>query len=451
MKKFLENLKTKVYVPPMIFIITFALLSLVVVMIDKSIVHPPEALQFPRSFLQSMLLMTIGGILTVVTITFSSIMVVLTTYSGQFSPRTLNDFLIRKVPLRILGYFLGILVYAALVLTLSFSAGNSFFPVSTIVSTVLLIISFILFAYYIHYVSKSIQINYYIDSLVHSAIKAIKTYQTSIKEDPSLVVKTPDELEALSQKEGTPYHAKTTGYITDYAEDKLVAFAKEKGVIILVEKPVGAHVFEEDTLLRFCAEKAMHSLDEDFDELITLSNEPNPYSEYLSSTIKLTEIAVRALSPGVNDPATAMHCIQQIGYILKTLSDSHQNLVYLDDEGEDRLIMQGINFDQLLYDTFYQIKLYGTKDYKVIQSILTSFARIAKEAGYFTKQSLWDFAKYIMDDIPHRNLNDYDYKALFRSLYQLAILTNQKEDYKKTYNQSNKDEEELSKNDAIET
>jgi len=450
MKQFIESLKTKVYVPPLLFIVAFALLSFIVVLIDRSITSTPEALQFTRSFLQSMLLMTIGGILTVVTITFSSIMVVLTTYSGQFSPRTLNDFLIRKVPLRILGYFLGILVYSTLVLTFSFSAGNSFFPVSTLVSTLLLIISFILFAYYIHYVSKSIQINHYIDSLVNKAIKDIHAYQESIEEDASLVLKTPEQLEDLSEKKGTPYHASKTGYITDYNEDKLIEYAKDKNVLILIEKPVGAHVFEEDTLINVFSDNAVQVDRETIDECITLSNEQSPYTEYLSSAIKLTEIAVRALSPGVNDPATAMHCIQQIGYILKTLSDSHQNLVYQDEEGVDRLIMQGINFDQLLYDTFYQIKLYGTKDYKVIQSVLTSFARIAKEAGYFTKRSLWNFAKYIMDDIPYRTLSDYDYKALFRSLYQLAILTNHIEDYKKTYNQSEKDEEELSKNEAIE-
>ncbi|MGM0436471.1 MAG: DUF2254 domain-containing protein [Bacillota bacterium] len=450
MKKFLDNLKTKVYVPPLIFIVAFALLSLMVVLVDRSIVRIPEALQFPRAFLQSMLLMTIGGILTVVTITFSSIMVVLTTYSGQFSPRTLNDFLIRKVPLRILGFFLGMLVYSTLVLTLSFSIGHTFFPVSTLVSTLLLIISFILFAYYIHYVSKSIQINHYIDSLVNKAIKDIRAYQTSIEEDPSLVLKTPEQLEKLSEKKGTPYHASQTGYITDYNVDKFIEYAKEKGIEILVEKPVGAHVFEEDTILNIFSDTSVQADKETIDEWITLSNEPSPYSEYLSSAIKLTEIAVRALSPGVNDPATAMHCIQQIGYILKTLSDSHQNLVYQDEDGVDRLIMQGINFDQLLYDTFYQIKLYGTKDYKVIQSVLTSFARIAKEAGYFTKRSLWNFAKYVMDDIPYRTLSDYDYKALFRSLYQLAILTNHVEDYKKTYNQSKEDEEELKKNEAIE-
>jgi len=55
------------------------------------------------------------------------------------------------------------------------------------------------------------------------------------------------------------------------------------------------------------------------------------------------------------------------------------------------LIMQGINFDQLLYDVFYQIIHYGKEDYKVVKAILTSFIRVAQDNTPMTQAIIWDY------------------------------------------------------------
>jgi len=170
MKKLLNALANKVYVTPLLFGVFYLVLAVVAHEIDTMItLKENSAFAFQKDLLQPLLLMTIGAIITLVTITFSSIMVVLTTYSGQFSPRTLNDFLVRKVPLRVLGYFTGLLTYSAVSLLFLQDPNHTHYMLLTLISVISLLIGFVLFAYYIHYVSKSIQINLYIDRLVKDA------------------------------------------------------------------------------------------------------------------------------------------------------------------------------------------------------------------------------------------------------------------------------------------
>lgn len=101
MKKIIDLLKKEHYLQFIIYIFIFGLIAVGLFFLDKSIQNSNfvEVLKFSQDFHSDFLMMMTAAIITMVTITFSIIMVVLTLYSGQFSPRTLNDFLQRKVPL----------------------------------------------------------------------------------------------------------------------------------------------------------------------------------------------------------------------------------------------------------------------------------------------------------------------------------------------------------------
>ena len=391
MKKLLNALANKVYVTPLLFGVFYLVLAVVAHEIDTMItLKENSAFAFQKDLLQPLLLMTIGAIITLVTITFSSIMVVLTTYSGQFSPRTLNDFLVRKVPLRVLGYFTGLLTYSAVSLLFLQDPNHTHYMLLTLISVISLLIGFVLFAYYIHYVSKSIQINLYIDPLVKDATEAIKRKQKLIEDDPVLTLEPNEIMKDYKEKQCYDIKAYKSGYITEYNKEIMTEFCKEHDTVIIIDHAIDTHIYKGDILLSLTKDKA-HLVEEDaLKEWVTISSEPSPYSAYLSSMLKLTDIAVRALSPGVNDPRTAIHCIDQLGHTINVLSSSHQNLVVKEDQ-KLYLIMQGINFDQLLYDVYYQIIHYGKEDYKVVKAILTSFIRVAQDNTPMTQAIIWDY------------------------------------------------------------
>ncbi|MFW5838595.1 MAG: DUF2254 domain-containing protein [Bacillota bacterium] len=440
MKKVLNIFDNKVYITPLLFGIFYLILAFIAHEVDKSItLKDGSAFAFNKDLLQPLLLMTIGAIITLVTITFSSIMVVLTTYSGQFSPRTLNDFLVRKVPLRVLGYFTGLLTYSAVSLLFLEDPGHTHYMTLTLIVIVSLLIGFVVFAYYIHYISKSIQINLYIDRLVGDATKSIKAYQTSIDEDPMLTLEPKEIMSDYKDKTTYDIKAYKSGYITDYDKEAMTAFCKENDAVIIIEHAIDTHIYKDDVL--FSLTKNKTSIKEDaLKDWVTISSEPSPHSAYLSSMLKLTDIAVRALSPGINDPRTAIHCVDQLGHIINVLSSSHQTLV-VKEKDTPYLIMQGINFDHLLYDVFYQIIHYGKEDYKVVKAILTSFIRVAQENTVMTQSTLWAYTKYLFKDIPYHTLHPFDHKDLFNSVYQLAVICNKIEDYNTTFKSSDKSKE----------
>jgi uncharacterized membrane protein len=440
-KKFIDKLANKVYITPLLFGLLYLVLAIIAHEVDKNIILKDDsAFAFQKDLLQPLLLMTIGAIITLVTITFSSIMVVLTTYSGQFSPRTLNDFLVRKVPLRVLGYFTGLLTYSAVGLLFLEDPGHTHYMTLTLIAIFSLLIGFVVFAYYIHYVSKSIQINLYIDRLVKDATHSIKDYQTAIDDDPMLTLEPKDTLKAYKEKDCYDVKAYKSGYITNYNKEAMTTFCKENDTVIVIEHAIDTHIYKDDVLLSLTKDKTASIQEDNLKDWVTISAEPSPYSAYLSSMLKLTDIAVRALSPGVNDPRTAIHCINQLGHIINVLSSSHQNLVVKEND-TPYVIMQGINFDHLLYDVFYQIIHYGKKDYKVVKAILTSFIRVAQDNTPMTQSTLWGYTKYLFKDIPYTNLHPYDYKDLFNSVYQLAVICDQVEDYNKTFKSSDKAKE----------
>lgn len=431
MKKVINFLKSKYYVTFILHIVFFSSLAISLFYLDKSVQSSNfnQVFNFDHNFLKSLLIMMIGSIITIVTITFSTIMVVLTLYSGQFSPRTLNDFLQRKVPLNILAYFIGISSYSIIALVVSENHQTLTFSFLSIFALTLFLIGIVLFAYYIHYVSKSVQINIYIDKLVKEAVLDIEKYQKNIKDNKkiSLEFSQKDEGKEFKQE----YPSKQTGYFIDIDVKKLMPYLVKNNICIEVVKPFNEHIFEDDILFKFQSEKKTLKMDEEIiKECFIFGDEAVNFNEYLNRTMKLVEIAVRALSPGINDPATAKACVDQLGYIFMKLSDAHYSLYYKDDELIERLMIKTLNYDSLLYDHFYQIILYGSNDFKIVSSVLKALTRISSDSNYEMKKSLWKFALYTLKDINLKKLHEFDFREINFELKELAIKCGKTESYK---------------------
>ena len=137
----------------------------------------------------------------------------------------------------------------------------------------------------------------------------------------------------------------------------------------------------------------------DLKKFFIIADEPKNHEEYLNKTQKLIEIAVRALSPGINDPVTAIGCINQLGFILMKLSDGFDSLVYKDEEDTPRIRLRAIGFEKLLYNHFYQIYLYGHKDLEVLASMIRALTRISTDSDSMMKDAIWNFFLYLIKDI----------------------------------------------------
>jgi len=435
MKNFWLKQSRQVYFIPSVFTMLFAFLAVLLMWIEETVdlAFLPDFFLASASFAKDFYTLVIGSLLTIVTITFSTMMVVLTIYGAQFSPRTLQDFLSKRVTLQILGYFIGNLMFAILGYFFLMNNPTTVYFISPLVGILLFIGSVVLFAYFIHYVSKSVQINLYIQTLVKDTVSKIEKREKEIEEDEQVTYKSKEELEDLFTDEPLDVYAQESGYIQHYHQQKLFEFAKEHSALIRTIKGVGEHVFEEEKVLEIYGIGSLKEEEKSkIHEMMMIDDEINLYRDLGAGSKKLVEIALRALSPGVNDPETASFCIEQIGFVLDKLTNLLQPIVYI--EGEDiRLVSQKEHFTRILYDHFSQIKEYGFHDMSIVRSSLSALLRISKNSSFIQANELWSFTEYLLEDIQMKELHAYDYEYLISKLYAIAKRTNHLEDFQKSY------------------
>jgi len=132
----------------------------------------PDIFLTNRSTAMSLYSALITSILTMTTISFSSIMVVLTTYSQQFSPRTLQDFMTDQVTQNVLGVYVFGFIFALLNLVL-LTENKTKMLISPFLTVIVAIISLGFFVVFIHHSSRWVQVNNLIGKIQDETIYRI--------------------------------------------------------------------------------------------------------------------------------------------------------------------------------------------------------------------------------------------------------------------------------------
>jgi len=364
----------------------------------------------------------------------SLMMVVLTVYGAQFSPRTLQDFLANKKTLHILGFLIGILVYSITSFFLLNNLSTETKLVSSPIGTLLFIASVFVFVYFIRFVSRSVQINLYIQELGKEILSEISAKEASVLSDPNVHFKKDVNLLEVLGKESIEIKSVSNGYIQSYDNNKIVELATISDCIILSKKQIGEYIFIDDILFEIFKVK---KLNEDFSKnlirYVEIGDEANLNNSLGFGTKKLTEIALRALPPTATDPATACFCIDQLGEALKGITTILAQVVYSDEQNNVRHIAQKEYFSRILFDHFAQIKLYGFNDVAIIKSTLTAFIKIAEKAESNQNKELWEFTMFMLENTSFLELHKYNYELLISDLYKIAELTENTESFVTLY------------------
>jgi uncharacterized membrane protein len=159
-------------------------------------------------------------------------------------------------------------------------------------------------------------------------------------------------------------------------------------------------------------------------DFILVGKERNKSKDIEFGLQKLTEVALRAISPGINDPNTAIFCIKQAGMVLDRIAKANiENTYYYNEDNELTLIFEDISFDYLLYKTFYQLRYYSKRDVSVAASILEALIIIAEGNEQEIKDITWEFGNYIVKGFDEEILEDLDKKYMNGKIEELAVMT----------------------------
>ncbi|WP_347861866.1 DUF2254 domain-containing protein [Salimicrobium sp. PL1-032A] len=382
----------------------------------------PSFFFMEKSAAQSMYGSLITSLLTMTTISFSTIMVVLTTYTTQFSPRTLQDFMKSNITKHVLGVFSYGFVFTLVNLLLLGSEGDKQF-IAPFLTVVVAIISLGFFILFIHHSSRFVQVNKLIGKIRTDASALIEnTFRT--KSYTEAAEWNEEEIQEWQQHAVYSVKSKHSGYLQGVDTANLLAFAKKHDILLAASFQMGDYIQKGAPVFYYWKKEREEGEEEELEDCtnyIMIGNERTDVQDIEFSIQKLVEIAVKAISTGINDPHTAVNCINRIGSLLADLGAVYEPIRYYADEDENlRFMMEPKKFEDYLYMSFYQVRLYGKKDLTVMDSVLESLYKIAIVHHGEVKEDTWTFAEYIIESTNVEEMHELDFKRFYETCKKLA-------------------------------
>jgi uncharacterized membrane protein len=323
-----------------------------------------------------------GSMITVVAVVYSILLVVLTFASTQFSPRVLIAFVEDRVSQTTLGLFVGTFTYCLLTLPAVRSQPEPFVPsVAVIVAIVLAIACLACLLYFIHHMALRIQASHVVDRIAGETERVLDELCPQPLDGP-LTEEVPDP-----SPRGVPVLATRSGYIRSVDESSLLATARAADVTLRVDRAVGQFVMEGTPLFEASpADRAIGGWQAAALRAFDIGPARTMEQDVEFGVLQIVDIALKAISPAVNDPTTALTCIDQLGRILVRAATRQPPLAtLLDRDGCARVVLPRTSFPRLLDVAFSQIGHYGKADVAVplrLMRVLAELAGVTRHGPY---------------------------------------------------------------------
>jgi uncharacterized membrane protein len=294
------------------------------------------------------LLSTIAGsVITVGGVSFSITIAALTLASSQLGPRLLRTFLRDRGNQIVLGILVATFLYSLLVLRTvrGEDAGSGVPQLSITVSVVLAIASVAVWIYFIHHVATAMQADHVIAAVGAELDRGIDTLFPEALGHPRS-----EPACTLERTPTSPVCASRTGYLQAIDEHALLSLLRDHDARLRLRVRPGHFLIATAEIgTVWPADRAGPAFDAAVADAMSIGIERTPVQDIDFSIDQLVEIAQRALSPGVNDPFTAIACVDRLGAAIHRLADRAMPASErADDDGAVRVIACPVTFGDLV-------------------------------------------------------------------------------------------------------
>lgn len=321
---------------------------------------------------RSILSTFIGGILSLTVFSFTMVMVVLSQASSNFSPRLLPGLISNKRHQIILGIYIGTLLYCTIVLISlgAYGLDSNVLGLSTMLAAIFSVACIGLFVYFIHSISNAIQIHNIIDGIYKNCISYLEDELENCNSEKTA-------LQFIETDDWKVLRADKTGYFRGFDTDLMVNSLKEKENQIEIIPYLNQHIWRGYPAIRV----RENVTDEERKNLIFclhISSDRHEDDKGVGGMIKLMEIAVKAMSPGINDPGTAIGVITKLGELLSKFLQFPKITSESLPEKKLVLIKNRILAEELMRLVVQPIRLYAKKDSAVIYELIEALRFVEK-------------------------------------------------------------------------
>lgn len=405
-----EFLRTSLWLVPVLLMAVGVLLAWAVLTIDATDAGreagklwwlqsggPDDARELLSSLLSSLITMT--------SLVFSMTLVVLSLAANHFGSRLIRNFMADPTTQVVLGTFVMTIVYCLLVLrAVSDTDGGHVPHMAVTLGTALALLSLVLLILFIHNIGRSIvadtvvervarELDDAISRLLPADAGAAPALNQALNRDscsnpdsgpdsgpdPDPEAALPPDFERCS----VPVILRREGYVQAIEYDNLAALGQRFDCVFRIDVRAGEFIIAGSQALRLWpAAAAEPPVLTGVDAAVLIGQSRTPTQDIEFPIRHLVEVAVRALSPAVNDPFTALAVIDRLGASLARLMerDFHRRL-YHDACGSVRVVAKAPRHGDLLDAAFHQIRQAGAEKPAVIIRLLDAIARVAEFAG----------------------------------------------------------------------
>ncbi len=341
--------------------------------------------QWPRLFgagaegARGMMSTIAGSMMTVVGVTFSMVLMVLATASSQYTSRILRNFIRSRVTQVVLGIFAGIFTYCLIVLRTIRSGDDGAFVPNLAVSFgfVLALGGVVALIFFIHHIASSIQASSILAAVAEETIAAVdRLFPNELGQSAS----DDDEQPICPPSERTwqTVLASESGYFQHVNSKAIIALARNRKTIVWMDHGIGEFVVQNTTLASLAQEEpADEATIDELQATFNISCHRTLDQDAAFGIRQIVDIALKALSPGINDTTTAVMCIDYLTAIMARIAQRQIPSSRRYEEGELRVIAKGPSFESLLSESFDQIRSSAKGDVAIMSRVLGALETIA--------------------------------------------------------------------------
>ncbi len=372
-----EALRASLWFVPTLIVTASVALALGLVELDSMASRENLMEAWPRLFgagaegSRGLLSTIAGSMITVTGVTFSITIVALALASSQYTSRVLANFIRDRANQTVLGFFLGVFAYCLIVLrTIRGGDEGAFVPgVAVLVALLLSFVAIGFLIFFIHHIAASIQASSIIATTAQETLHAVDRLFPTTMGEPLSDFSEP-RYPGPSEGGWSTVASPRSGYLQAVDVALLFRLAREHDTVVRMERGLGEFAIEGCPLASVGGSPPDRALQRKLTSAYTISRQRTLQQDAAYGLRQIVDVALKALSPGVNDTTTAVSCIDFLGAILARLIERQVEPQQRAEEGKLRVIARGATFPELLGLAFDQIRQNASGNVAVLVRLL---------------------------------------------------------------------------------
>lgn len=376
--------------------LTIGTAAVPLVLIERIFGSPDMLVPLGTDAIRSLLGVVATGAMTALSLAYSLTLVVFTLAASSIGPRLLKRFTTERVNQVTAGLLGGTFLYALVVI--GFTSGPP--PrMAAVGAGLLAVASVVQLIWFVRNVAQSVSV----DDEIAEITARLRSEMARLK---AQVEDAPDVPEAWHFR--SVIKAQKTGYLLQPDGDALCELARKADIVVRIDHPSGEYVLADTPVMSICGEFPDDQVQR-LSDAVRLEPARSDSGTAQFSINLLVEIALRALSPGVNDTFTALAVAEMLSGALADIAhDEPKPEVLADADGHPRVILPGVGLRDIFGQAFHPLRRASGQNVLMAQGLAKAYGRLYATGGDEARSVMEDHARLLLDDLRRASLASAD-------------------------------------------